>query len=311
MMLHKISLKLKTKALTVLLLMIFQQMSLSLCQSNKEFAPIGAEWYFGRIFSSTSAIDYNKYHVLGDTMINSKLCKTIEVLHSTCNLMPKSFYFYQDSDKIYYTSKADDPFLLLYDFGKTSGESWWMEVKNDNDASIDSILISVIDVRDTIINDHSMDVMYITMGKSYNWIGFDGKIYKYIGHEKDLFPFISGTCDESFNHMLRCFISDTNSLSIVFDLQKTCDYSNVKIMDFNYSTLNNVYPNPVEGFLFFENSNHNKIQISIYDNLGRIIIKTITTDNYIQVQDLNKGFYVLKFNDIMRNETIVNKFCKL
>lgn len=219
-MLNKISIKLKTKALTVLLLMIFQQMLVSFSQSNQEFAPIGAEWYFGRTFFSTIAIDYNKYHVLADTMINSKLCKTIEVLHTTCNLVPKSFYFYQDSDKIYYTSKADDPFLLLYDFWEKSGESWWMEVRTYYDERIDSILISVIDVRDTIINDHSIDVMYITMENSYIWGGFDGKIYKYIGHEKDLFPFTHGACDESFNHMLRCFTSDTNSLSIVFDSQK-------------------------------------------------------------------------------------------
>jgi hypothetical protein len=307
----KIHLILKTNALTVIFLMIFQHISVSFSQSNQDFAPIGAEWYFGRTFFSTSAIDYNMYHVLADTMINSKLCKTIEVLHSTCNLMPKSFYFYQDSDKIYYNSKADDSFLLLYDFGKKSGESWWMEVRTYYDESIDSILISVIDVSNTIINDHSMDVMNITMGKSDNWIGFDGKIYKYIGHEKDLFPFIHGACDESFNHMLRCFISDTNSLSVVFDSQKTCDYSNVKIMDFNYSTLNNIYPNPVENFLFFENSNHNKIQISIYDYLGRIIINTTTTDNYLQVQDINKGFYILKLNNITKKETSMNKFYKL
>lgn len=85
----------------------------------------------------------------------------------------------------------------------------------------------------------------------------------------------------------------------------------MKIKDYNYSTLNNIYPNPVQDFLFFENSNHNDIQISIYDFLGRLIIKVNTTDNYLQVQDLNKGFYVLKFNDITRKETIVNKFYKL
>jgi len=307
----KIRLKLKTKALTVILFMIFQQTSFSFCQSNQVFAPIGAEWYFGRIFATISAIDYNMYRVIADTMINSKLCKTIEVLHSTCNLMPKSFYFYQDSDKIYYNSKADDSFLLLYDFGKKSGESWWMEVRTYYDESIDSILISVIDVSDTIINNHSIDVMNITMGKSDNWVGFGGKIYKYIGHEKDLFPFKHGACDLSFNHMLRCFISDTNSLSVVFDSQKTCDYSNVKIQDYNYSILNSIYPNPVQDFLFFENPNHNDIQISVYDYLGRLIIKVNTTDNCLQVQTLNKGFYVLKLNDITRKETSVNKFYKL
>jgi hypothetical protein len=40
-----------------------------------------------------------------------------------------------------------------------------MEVRTYYDESIDSILISVIDVSNTIINDHSMDVMNITMGK--------------------------------------------------------------------------------------------------------------------------------------------------
>jgi hypothetical protein len=186
-----------------------------------------------------------------------------------------------------------------------------MEVRTYYDESIDSILISVIDVSDTIINNHSIDVMNITMGKSDNWVGFGGKIYKYIGHEKDLFPLKHGACDLSFNHMLRCFISDTNSLSVVFDSQKTCDYSNVKIQDYNYSILNSIYPNPVQDFLFFENPNHNDIQISVYDYLGRLIIKVNTTDNCLQVQTLNKGFYVLKLNDITRKETSVNKFYKL
>jgi hypothetical protein len=114
----KIHLILKTNALTVIFLMIFQHISVSFSQSNQDFAPIGAEWYFGRTFFSTSAIDYNMYHVLADTMINSKLCKTIEVLHSTCNLMPKSFYFYQDSDKIYYNQKRMIPFYYYMTLGK-------------------------------------------------------------------------------------------------------------------------------------------------------------------------------------------------
>ena len=69
--------------------------------------------------------------------------------------------------------------------------------------------------------------------------------------------------------------------------------------------------NPVQDFLFFENPNHNDIQISVYDYLGRLIIKVNTTDNCLQVQTLNKGFYVLKLNDITRKETSVNKFYKL
>lgn len=63
----------------------------------------------------------------------------------------------------------------------------------------------------------------------------------------------------------------------------------------------NIYPNPTNSKVYFDNSNSNFKYVSIFNYLGQEVEKTsfITTSNSqeIDMSNLSKGVYVLKFND--------------
>ncbi|MBD0822682.1 T9SS type A sorting domain-containing protein [Aestuariibaculum marinum] len=60
-----------------------------------------------------------------------------------------------------------------------------------------------------------------------------------------------------------------------------------------------IYPNPSKNKLNFNNFNDTNSSISIYDILGHLVMNTRLQDkNTLDVSTLNKGMYLLKFNEI-------------
>ena len=62
-----------------------------------------------------------------------------------------------------------------------------------------------------------------------------------------------------------------------------------------------LYPNPTTSKVFFDNTNSNFKEVSIYNYLGQEVNKTsfvsTTSDQEIDMSTLATGVYVLKFSD--------------
>ena len=298
---------LKKITLIIFGLCIACSIQVSVAQNEHEFAPVGSEWHFGLIYATSLAEHYNTYQCIKDTIIDLKQCKIIHESQSTCNGIYQNVYIYQDSNKVYYKSNSED-FLLLYDFGKTKGESWWLVIKNYDgfEPEYDSLLVTVTDIRDTVIGKDTLSFMNVTMNNSQYWVGFNGKIYKYIGHEHDLFPFIYNACDEDFNYFLRCYEDSTHLLFYDFDTLHACDYSTVGIVNIDNTTSMYIYPNPVDDKLYIKTNNNHIETMIIYDVMGKEILKKQIDNSEIEVDVklLHSGLYIIKlYND----NVVINK----
>lgn len=69
----------------------------------------------------------------------------------------------------------------------------------------------------------------------------------------------------------------------------------------------NMYPNPVKDILYFKSDNK-IVKAEIYDSTGRIITSLGIKDDSINVSELNKGNYLIKFST--KNQTVLRKFIK-
>src|SRR5690606_21567710 len=59
-----------------------------------------------------------------------------------------------------------------------------------------------------------------------------------------------------------------------------------------------VYPNPVtNGNLFITTDNNGTKSVSIYDVLGKAVVKATVTDQPVNVSNLKKGVYIVKITE--------------
>lgn len=68
-----------------------------------------------------------------------------------------------------------------------------------------------------------------------------------------------------------------------------------------------IYPNPVNDILYFK-SKEKIVKSEIYDSAGRILSSVSVTGNSINVSELPKGNYLIKF--ATKNQSVVQKFIK-
>ncbi len=75
----------------------------------------------------------------------------------------------------------------------------------------------------------------------------------------------------------------------------------------------NVYPNPVDQFLFVEGVSGDRLEYELIHLSGKISKKGVLTSQMerIQVSDLDKGIYMLKIYNAAGNQYILDRFCKL
>lgn len=74
----------------------------------------------------------------------------------------------------------------------------------------------------------------------------------------------------------------------------------------------NVYPNPTGSFLYFDLTSPKPIMYSITDTKGQVITSmSQTTDNYISVENLNSGVYIIRWKSQDDEDWTVNRFVKI
>ena len=100
-------------------------------QQPVEFAPVGAEWYYERLYHegwNLTGITYDRFRSLEKVEINGWECKKIEFYqHLDCEGVPNDHYEYryitQEGEQVFEVENGER--FLLYDFSKGPGESWY------------------------------------------------------------------------------------------------------------------------------------------------------------------------------------------
>lgn len=65
-----------------------------------------------------------------------------------------------------------------------------------------------------------------------------------------------------------------------------------------------IYPNPVLGDRLFINTNANALkEVTIFDVLGKQVLKTVTTENTVNVANLKSGVYIVKITEERKTAT--------
>ena len=86
------------------------------------------------------------------------------------------------------------------------------------------------------------------------------------------------------------------------------DTSNSETLGNETSSMVQVYPNPVSGNLVNVRMNVENVTYTVYDLVGKVIVKGNLFNNVIDVSTLSSGIYILKLNDGQKD--IVHKLIK-
>ena len=137
----------------VLLLLLLAVAGIAKAQTH-EFAPVGAEWYYERLYLegwTYSGVAYDRFRSLRTVEITGWECKEIELFQNLdckgeVNPYTEIRYITQEGDQVF--EVEDGQRFLLYDFGKGVGE-WWYAPKYDD-------TITVVDVSYITLNDGSV-----------------------------------------------------------------------------------------------------------------------------------------------------------
>jgi hypothetical protein len=278
---------------------------------SQTWAPVGATWTYTVTFASSYAVDYGILTSVKDTVIDSQNCKEIQYQQGgDCNYA--SSFMYGDSDRVYFYDPPSDKFNLLYDFNKHTGETWYIKASGWSGGK-DSLLVHVDSTATVVINGNTLKVLYTRIDNSAagNWEGINGKITEKLGHEKFMFPLISGLCDEDFNSGLRCYQDSTIGFYQT-GISPTCDYTTVGINEHSSSDEIYVSPNPASSEIQIISEQSTVISIDIFNTLGEKIYTSPFTNSRspitINIAALPSGMY---FAEIKSAKGItVKKFVK-
>ena len=228
-----------TSKATILVALLFLAVGTMIAQQTVEFAPVGAEWYYERIYRNgwdLNGITYDRFRSLRTTEINGWECKEIELYrHLDCHGVPDPSYeiryVTQEGDRVY--EVEDGERYLLYDFGKEPGESWY--------APKYQTTITVLRIDTITMNDNTVRRVLITE-PSNHWEFFN--IMEGIGMSRSLFPFEFGLqgapCEAG---PIRCY--SENGLPLLSS-QVACEYEELSIGEQKDAVVL-VIPSPITG----------------------------------------------------------------
>lgn len=231
-----------------------------------EFAPVGAEWYYERLYREGwfySGVAYDRFRSLRTVEINGWDCKEIELFQDlNCDGLIAPYteisYITQEGNQIYEVENGQR--LLLYDFDKNPGESWF--------ATKYDVEVYVIDTSTLVLEDGSIRKVLQTITlDDYLYIN---NIIEGIGMDRSVFPFYDWDGPPPCKHsQIRCYSENGLSL-IVSDTE--CDYEILSVEE-NASKSPAVYPNPFKERLVVELPTEDNYTIMVCDTFGRTIIK--------------------------------------
>ena len=309
------------KILFVLILLVCGQLY---AQTNQNWAPIGAKWYYSSLHKRDLGFwpSYTVIESIRQQLFQGKMCRVLQqkVYYKNGNsAVEGEYYTYEDSNKVYYW--ANNQFYKLYDFVSPVGTEWDVYgIEGDNFCDLipgspppppvaTRQLGRIKKTKDTtiMVNNLPLKMFKSDTVTGYKRFALERETIQRIGNTKFMFPhqvnFCRITCCFFSTTMpfysLRCYSDSLINYRFSFPL--ACDtflYTNIpKYPNFEVS----IYPNPFgeELTFLFDNlpANGEDLTVSVYSMLGvemlhkTIKIQTRTQTFGLDTQDLRPGAY--------------------
>jgi len=286
----------------------------ALVNAQEDFAPVGAEWYYGIYYAVGGGTGYEQFTVEKDTLFKEIQCKKINNTQFTPygGLNNKfSFFTYYDTGKVYYSYR--DSFYLLYDFNLSVGDTFIYPVPYDyiggSTEYFDSLCIQIIDsIQELDIDGTILKRFWLSLPINNNYLHYFDCYTEKIGGCDYFFPYF---LDAAFPRDFRCYSDNEIQIKKIDNIQ--CDilyppdalnphYTNnlniwfsdntlyVQINDANNS-INNISLYSVEGKLLYQGElilSERITGITLWDTIKKGIYYI-----YIKQENLNFSTYKL------------------
>jgi len=252
-----------------------------------EFAPVGAKWWYTNKKASSEDYPPEVKEVIGDTIIDGKVCKIIinDFYSDDFNIE----YIYQEGKVIYNYIQQDSTFRVLYDFSKTLGQSY-MSYSGLN--APDSTLVTVINYDSINLSGMNLITQEISIMGPATWGNVN---IEKIGNLGYMIPFNSLV--NSFPGPLRCY-EDAEIGHYETGIVENCDDLILNVNPIEVVSEFTVYPNPANKTLtiaILEFDSEKEYVFKAWAMNGSLIadIKLITgQDNIIPISTWSMGMYL-------------------
>jgi len=310
----------------ILLLLLLAAAGVAKAQTH-EFAPVGAEWYYGRQTMFTWG--YIRILVTNDTIIDGHTCSILNKEEHGFNYYSQNLYHF-DIGREYVTQEKDAVliyrkgiFYKLFDFDAEIGDSWTIPGNEEEDGRVimcgkGTEIVDGNELRYILITDE------ISSPYGYgNWSPDDPlsppdtiKVLERIGPiGAYLLPKPLGILDyDGEGGVLRCYSDDIVEVNYSWPIVY-CDYINDNYIGFeeNVKVSNyGIYPNPTNKSVWITISDDFPISICIFDSIGRRVYSEVKTGSLsceIDLGFLSPGIYWIT---ISNDQSIYsNKIIKL
>ncbi len=280
------------------------------CESSysQNWAPVGAEWHYSEslFWGFPISEDYIKLESVKDTVFNGVICSKLNKRHiPVCWGRPYTEFMYSDDNQVFFWDFQLDKFQMLYDFHKTTGDSWEIEVY-DEDNDIDTLLI-VVDSTDIInINSHDRIRQFVTYNFIHeSWMPWvqDTMIYnsiliENIGDQFYMFNFLPQflqVCDGNFPQGLRCYYDEELGLYET-GIAPSCTHVEFVGIDKNNSSPGRVklFPTFCNGKVNVETDLRGVLHYQVFDLSGKIVSSGTIVNNEIFLNNTCMGMFIIE-----------------
>lgn len=285
------------KTLTIIILIL-----ISKSLHAQVFAPDEAVWYYTYDPEVTLDDGYQKIEVVGDTLVNDKLCKILQRTNIGYSYWYQKYYeidagkilIYEEDSVVYF--KKDSLFHILYDYSAKAENSFY-SISLFSSCN-EPFLVEIDSV--TTINFDGVPLKKFHIGDYY--------YLEKIGYPDYMFMFqipcepITGSNGPG---PLRCYFDNVVG-NLSTNIVSSCDY----ITSSNQIRLSNnsvkIYPNPSQRqeCINIEISDESVKKITIYNSIGQLI-KNYNIIEYknAAISIENSGNYIICFED--KNDKIL------
>ncbi len=275
----------------VLLLLLLAVAGIAKAQTH-EFAPVGAEWYYERLYLegwNYTGVAYDRFRSLRTVEINGWECKEIELFQNldcdgVVNPYAEIRYITQEGDQVYEVENGQR--FLLYDFGKNPGESWYARKYN--------VEVYVIDTSIMEMEDGSNRKVLRTF-TSNGYLYYDN-IIEGIGMDRSVFPFYDLDGPPPCMHeYIRCY--SENGIPLIMSEALECDYEVLAIDEHDepsIASMNTLVDDVLR--IDFPEMQQGVKRVRITDLTGKAVGTYETVEKAIDVSFLDKpaGIYLVQ-----------------
>lgn len=282
--------------------------------SAQNFAPIGAEWYYGEGYAFSGNIDYIKFTSEKDTLFAGKICRKITKRHKLgCNDRTYTEFVFTKNDTVFFYDPFFNEFQILYVFNAKVSDSWVIKIKNEQQDT-DTIFIIVNSISTMNVNGVDLKALNVTYNKPHENMPetYSSTIVERIGdvhYMFNWFPWFSHVCDDNYTNGLRCYQDqDIGLYSTGIADSCTYMYDWTSIKNRNSNTKFQVFPNPTSDYIDISTLSEIEITAELLDLFGNTILtKKFYFNTRINLPKLSKGLYIV----VIKNDEKVLYFKRI